>query len=155
VLDYKTGVVDSLKQLRNVRMRGSFDGVESLPFADFPVFLYTSQWDGTPTMVIAAALASIPIVASQVGGVGDIVTNERGYPVADIENISFYVARINEALNDPACAEAKAGAAREYVCSEHSDVVFTQVLAAIPGYMPFCCANFQSPTSGDIESCVA
>lgn len=155
VLDYKTGVVDRLKQLRNVRMLGGFDGVESLPFADFPVFLYTSQWDGTPTMVIAAALASIPIVASQVGGVGDIVTNERGYPVADIENVSFYVARINEALNDPACAEAKAAAAREYVRREHSDAVFIQALAEIPGYMPFSGANLQSPTSGDIESCVA
>lgn len=136
VLDYKTGVVDGLRKLKNVRMLGGFDGVEYLPFSAFPVFLYTSQWDGTPTMVIAAALASIPIVASRVGGVGDIVTEEQGYPVADIDNVALYVARINEVLADPAQAETKAAAARDYVKSEHSEAAFAQALAVIPGYMP-------------------
>ena len=136
VLDYKTGVVDELRRLKSVRMLGGFDGGESLPFASFPVFLYTSQWDGTPTMVIAAALASIPIVASRVGGVGDIVTEARGYPVAGIESAALYVARIKEALSDPTQAEAKAAAARVYVMDEHSDSAFFKALAAIPGYMP-------------------
>lgn len=136
VLDYKAGVVDSLRRLKNVRMLGGFDGVERVPFATFPVFLYTSQWDGTPTMVIAAALASIPVVASCVGGVGDIVTETRGYPVSDIESVALYVARILEVLGDPILAEAKAAAAREYVMSEHSDKAFIQALATTTGYMP-------------------
>lgn len=152
VLNYKTGVVDSLRQLKNVHMLGNFDGVESLPFSDFPVFLYTSQWDGTPTMAIAAALASIPIVASCVGGVGDIVTEARGYPVADIENVALYVARINEALDDPTNAEAKASLAREYAKSEHSDAIFVQALAATPGYMPVE-ASGTDTVAGCFESC--
>ncbi len=154
VLDYKTSVVDSLRQLKNVRMLGGFDGVESLPFGAFSAFLYTSQWDGTPTMVIAAALASIPIVASRVGGVGDIVTEERGYPIADIDNVALYVARINEALGDPVGAESKAARAREYVKSEHSEASFAQAIAAIPGYMP-AAAGDPGAISGDVESCAA
>lgn len=136
VLDYKTGVIASLQKLKNVHMLGSFDGVENLPFEDFPVFLYTSQWDGTPTMVIAAALNSIPIVASCVGGVGDIVTEARGYPVVSIEDVALYVERINEVLNNQVGAEEKAAAAREYVRSEHSDATFTHTLSAVSGYMP-------------------
>ena len=154
VLDYKTGVVGSLQKLKNVRMLGSFDGVESLPFADFPVFLYTSQWDGTPTMVIAAALACIPIVASCVGGVGDIVTEARGYPVADIENVALYVARINEALDNQMNAEAKAAAAREYVKCEHSDAAFACAIAATHGYMP-ADAGSRGITTGGLEPCSA
>ena len=154
VLDYKTGVVGSLQKLKNVRMLGSFDGVESLPFADFPVFLYTSQWDGTPTMVIAAALACIPIVASCVGGVGDIVTEARGYPVADIENVALYVARINEALDNQMIAEAKAAAAREYVKCEHSDAAFACAIAATHGYMP-ADAGSRGITTGGLEQCSA
>ncbi|MDH1683278.1 glycosyltransferase [Pseudomonas chengduensis] len=149
VLDYKTGVVGSLQKLKNVRMLGSFDGVERLPFADFPVFLYTSQWDGTPTMIIAAALASIPIVASCVGGVGDIVTEARGYPVTDTENVALYVARINEALDNQMSAEEKAAAAREYVKCEHSDAAFTHALATIQGYMP------RGTTTEGLEPCSA
>lgn len=150
VLEYKTGVVDRLRQLKNVRLLGGFDGVESLPFAAFPVFLYTSQWDGTPTMVIAAALASIPIVASRVGGVGDIVTEARGYPVADIESVALYVQRINEALCNSECAELKAAAAREYVFNEHSDEAFFKVLTMIPDYMPTAIIS-QGVISRDIE----
>jgi glycosyltransferase involved in cell wall biosynthesis len=134
-------------------MLGGFDGVERLPFGEFPLFLYTSQWDGTPTMVIGAALAAIPIVASQVGGVGDIVTEERGYPVSDIENVADYVARINEVLGDPVGAEAKATSAREYVKREHSYAVFAQTLAAIPGYAPMWIGG-PTVTSGENESCV-
>ena len=136
VLDDKTGIGGQLRKLRNVRMLGGFDGVESLPFAAFPIFLYTSQWDGTPTMIIAAALASIPIVASRVGGVGDIVTETRGYPVSEIENVTLYVERIREALDNPQQAEEKALAACEYVRAEHSDEVFSQALLEMAGYMP-------------------
>lgn len=151
-LDYKTGVVDSLNQLKNVHMLGVFDGLESLPYAEFPAFLYTSQWDGTPTMIIAAALASIPIVASSVGGVSDIVTEGRGYPVSDINNVALYVARINEVLGDPVNAEAKAVAAREYVKNEHSDAIFAQTLAAIPFYMS-ADVNCQGTVFGGLKSC--
>jgi glycosyltransferase involved in cell wall biosynthesis len=136
VLGYKTDVLDCLRRLKNVYMLGGFDGVESLPFAAFPVFLYTSQWDGTPTMVIAAAHASIPIVASRVGGVGDIVTESTGYPISDIESVPLYVSRLIEALSNPAKAEEKAAAARKYVISEHSEAAFAQMLTATPGYMP-------------------
>jgi glycosyltransferase involved in cell wall biosynthesis len=135
-LDEKTGVVVSLRRTKNVLMLGNFDGVENLPFADFPLFLYTSQWDGTPTMIIAAALASIPIVASSVGGVGDIVTEARGYPVADIESVELYVSRINEVFGDPVQAAAKVVDARDYVMSEHSDISFTSALMIVQGYMP-------------------
>lgn len=154
VLDYKTGVIDRLGRLKNVRMLGGFDGAESLPFAEFPVFLYTSQWDGTPNIVVAAALASIPIVASCVGGVGDIVSNERGYPVADIECVELYVARINEALADPIQAETKASAAREYVKINHSDAAFVKALSAIPGYMP-AAVRHEDGLPAEVESCVA
>lgn len=136
VLDYKTSVVDSLRKLKNVRMLGAFDGVESLDFASFPLFLYTSEWDGTPTMVIAAALASIPVVASSVGGVGDIVSEERGFPILEIENIDSYVSRIREVLDNPPLAESKAVLARHYVMTEHSDDSFIESLMNTPGYMP-------------------
>lgn len=136
VLGSKEGSADSLKKQKNVRMLGCFDGVESLPFSEFPVFLYTSQWDGTPTMVIAAALASIPIVASGVGGVVDIVTDARGYPVTNVESIESYVELIREVLANPMAAEARGALAREYVRSEHSDTAFANALINVPGYMP-------------------
>lgn len=134
VLDSNNDSLNKLEQLKNVVMKGHFDGVERLPFNDFPVFLYTSQWDGTPTMVIAAALASIPVVASCVGGVGDIINEKTGFPVRDIEDISLYAKAIRYALENPSEAERLALAAKQYVESEHTQAAFELALLNTEGY---------------------
>lgn len=134
VLESNNDALIKLEQLDNVMMQGHFDGVESLPFNDFPVFLYTSQWDGTPTMIIAAALASIPVVASCVGGVGDIINEKTGFPVRDIEDISLYAKAIRYALENPSEAERLALAARKYVQSEHTQTMFELAVFNTEGY---------------------
>lgn len=149
-LDKNFSDAKKLATLPNVRMLGGFDGVESIPFDAYSIFLYTSQWDGTPTMVIAAALTSIPIVASRVGGVGDIVNEERGYPVDDIENVELYIKRIGEALDDPLLAELKGKAAREYVIEKHSAAAFSKALNSIPHYM-LTLATSKIVTTGSLE----
>jgi glycosyltransferase involved in cell wall biosynthesis len=128
VLESNSDALNRLEQLENVVMKGHFDGVESLPFNDFPVFLYTSQWDGTPTIVIAAALAAIPIVASCVGGVGDLINEKTGFPIRDIEDVSLYAAAIRYVLEHPAEAESLAFAAKKYVESEHTQAAFELAL---------------------------
>jgi glycosyltransferase involved in cell wall biosynthesis len=135
LLDSDKHLVQQLAGLQNLRMTGPFDGVEALPFAEFSVYLYTSQWDGTPTIVIAAALASIPIVASCVGGVGDIITEHTGFPVKNVEDIAAYVRGIEEALRDPTDAETRAMAARRLIQNEYTLARFEAGLAGCEGYM--------------------
>jgi|WetSurSiteA1Bulk_404760.scaffolds.fasta_scaffold00392_2 glycosyltransferase involved in cell wall biosynthesis len=134
VLQSNNTAINTLEQLENVVMKGHFDGVENLPFNEFSVFLYTSQWDGTPTIVIAAALASIPIVASCVGGVGDIINEKTGFPIRDIEDVSLYVKTIQYALENPSEAENLALAAKKYVESEHAQATFELNLFNTEGY---------------------
>lgn len=136
VLESLDKVISELKTLKNIVMEGAFDGVESLPFNEFPVFLYTSQWDGTPTIVIAAASASIPIVASCVGGVNDIVKESTGFPVRDIENVAEYVNNLHYVLENFHEAEMRAVAAMKYVENEHSQSEFEFSLLNTEGY--FC-----------------
>jgi glycosyltransferase involved in cell wall biosynthesis len=138
-------VVQRLAKLRNLRMMGPFNGVEALPFQEFPLFLYTSQWDGTPTIVIAAALASIPIVASCVGGVGDIVSTETGFPVYDVEDIEEYIRSIRQVFADGAVAESRAIAARQLVQTEYTVEGFESGLARCFGYMSSICDHAKLP----------
>jgi glycosyltransferase involved in cell wall biosynthesis len=129
--------VAELKQLQNVVMKGTYEGVgaEKVPFNDFSVFLYTSQWDGTPTIIIAAAFASIPVVASCVGGVGDIVNEKTGFPIHDIENVSLYVNAIRYVLDNPEEAENMASVAKKYIENEHSQTTFELNLLNTEGYL--------------------
>lgn len=145
LLESPKNVISQLKKQKNVDMKGSFNGVEALGFEDYALFLYTSQWDGIPTMVIAAALAGIPVVASAVGGVGEVISGDRGYPVADYENSDKYVEAVRMILSDRKTAEAKAGKALEYVMTVHTEDRFGGELLNTPGYV----APSQKQPSGE------
>ena len=135
VLDAKNDTVVGLRNQENVHMKGEVDGVEALPFSEFSLYLYTSQWDGTPTLVIAASLSSIPIVASSVGGISDLITEERGFPVSNIEDISAYVLAIETVFSDQKAAELKAVCAKIYVQKNHSESTFYHSLEDVRHYL--------------------
>jgi glycosyltransferase involved in cell wall biosynthesis len=135
----KKGASSLLRKLggqENIHLMGEFDGSDTLPFDEFPAYLYTSQWDGLPNLILHAAASSIPIVASCVGGVGDVVTEERGFPIYETENISEYVSRLLFALDNPLIAEARAIKAQEYVMQNHTWEQFSESLQSVPGYLP-------------------
>lgn len=125
-LTYEKNAIEGLKKLENVKLMGPFSGAESLNFSVYSAFLYTSSYDGMPNIIIAAAFSSIPIIASIVGGIGELITEETGYPVKNIENIEEYVKAIRQALDNPLDAENRAKKAREYVLLKHDGKLFCQ-----------------------------
>ena len=135
LLESQKEIVEDLKKQENIEMKGSFNGVESLPFNTHSIFLYTSQWDGIPTIIIAAALSGIPIVASNVGGVGEVVTLERGYCITDYENIQLYVEAIRNIFDNYQKAKNKAINSQIYVQKEHTIDKFCQDLLDTDGYI--------------------
>lgn len=135
LLESPQEIVNELKELSNVEMKGSFNGVEELPFDTYSAFLYTSQWDGIPTIIISAALSGIPIVASNVGGVGEVIDETRGYPINDIENIDEYIKAIQLVLNNENDSLLKAIKAQEYVNENHTEKVFSDKLEKTINYI--------------------
>ena len=133
-IDAMRDVVIALKKLENVKMMGVYNGAESLPFSSHDVFLYTSQWDGMPNMILEAISAGIPVVASCVGGVSDAINEKTGFLIRDIEDVSLYVKAIRYALENPSEAERLALAARKYVETEHTLAVFESGLFSSEGY---------------------
>jgi glycosyltransferase involved in cell wall biosynthesis len=136
VLGQGSDVVGALRSEANVKLMGRFEGAEALPFDDFPVYLYTSGWDGTPFMVLAAAASAIPTVASAVGGVVDVLGDERGYLVTELHDPAAYVNALRAALASPGDSQKRGSAAREYVKNRHSNAAFLQSLADEPEYLP-------------------
>jgi len=136
VLGKGADVVAALRAEPNIKLMGHFEGAENVPFDEFPVYLYTSAWDGTPFMVLAAAAFAIPTVASAVGGVVDVLGEERGYLVSEIDNPSAYVNALRGALAGNGESQRRGDAARKYVKSRHSDAAFLNSLAAEAEYLP-------------------
>lgn len=134
-LDAPNKIVSRLAKLLNVKILGAYDGPESLPFGSHRLFLYTSQWDGMPNMVLEAMSAGIPLVCSVVGGIRETLNEKRGFPIDEIENIDAYVRAIRYVLDHPDEAEKRAVLAKQYVRTEHTQSKFEAGLTAVNGYL--------------------
>jgi len=98
----------------NIRFMGTYTSIDDLPIASCDLFLYTSGWDGLPIILIDVASRGIPIVASAVGGVGDLVTSDTGWPVDDYANPDAYCDAINNLLADYSHALEKGQRGRQH-----------------------------------------
>lgn len=80
-----------------VTYKGEFSGISSLPTEAYDVFLYTSQVDGLPNVLLEATAVGLPIVASDDGGVGEFVIDEKTGKLVAIDDIDGYISAL-EAL---------------------------------------------------------
>jgi len=85
----------------NIRLQGTYQDFEDLPVESCDFFLYTSQWDGLPTILIDAGARGVATVGSLVGGVSDVLDDTCGYPVADALDPRAYADEIRRMVADP------------------------------------------------------
>lgn len=80
--------------------KGAFNGIDTIPVNDYDIYLYTSEGDGMPNMLQEITAKGLPIVASNVGGIGEfIVTDKTGFLINDRNDIDAYVTAINKLTN--------------------------------------------------------
>jgi glycosyltransferase involved in cell wall biosynthesis len=82
-------------------------------------------------MLLEVAMTGVPVVASVVGGVGELVAEQDAWPVTDVEDPDAYVAALRSILADPAAARAKAAALRERVLAERTEEQYAEVAASL------------------------
>lgn len=81
-------------------------------FRAFDVFVLSSRTEGTPIVLFEAMAAEVPIVATRVGGVPDVVSPSEATLVASGDPAAL-AAAIRGVRADPDGAARRAGAARE------------------------------------------
>ena len=120
--DYPANV---LKGVSNLSYLGAYDGIDSLPTGDYDIFLYTTESDGLPNILLEMAAKGLPIVASNRGGVGEfVIDGQTGLLVDDYENASAYVAALERLTADPLAARTLAQAAQRLLQQRHSVEAF-------------------------------
>ena len=98
----------------NIRLMGTYADLDDLPLQTFDFFLYTSEWDGLPTILMDVGARGFPTVASRVGGVGDLIDEHSGWPVTEALHAEAYVTAIEEMCRQPAEVTRRAAAFRTH-----------------------------------------
>ena len=93
--------------------------------------LLCSAWEGLPTVLIESVSAGLPIVANDVGGVAEIVTEKSGYLVDKHAPAEAYCEAIRELISSSESAEARRNVAFKSVGEQHSQTAYTKRLQAI------------------------
>lgn len=119
----------------NVLAQGRYDHFSQLPLEEADLWLYTSAWDGVPSLLLEVATTGVPIVGSRVGGTGEVLVPGESWPVAEDEGAPAYVSAIREVLDDPGAARRRALQLRDRLLQERSEAAFAaQVLdVLLPG----------------------
>ena len=87
------------KGCKNINYKGFFDNISNLPIDEYDAYLYTSQTDGIPNILLEVSALGLPIVASKEGGVPDFIEDGISGRLVDIEDIDGYVDALMGVIN--------------------------------------------------------
>lgn len=115
----------------NVELNPPFSAYDDLPLTHCDGWLYTSEWDGLPTILIELGALGMPIVASAVGGVPELIDESTGWPVSEDAAVEDYVAAIRAMLSDRKERVDRAKALQARVIERHSMFNYSAMIQAI------------------------
>jgi glycosyltransferase involved in cell wall biosynthesis len=100
-------------------------------YGEADVLVLTSDWEGTPNVVLEAMASGLPVVATEVGGVGDLVEDGRtGFLVPRGDGDRLFSA-LHQLVSNPPLRRQMGQNGRARVLERHSIVSLPQQLAAL------------------------
>ena len=112
----------------NMRLHDPFKSYAELPLADADCWLYTSSWDGIPTILIELAAMGLPLVSSAVGGVPELLDDTTGWPLTETATAEDYANAIKAMLSDPLARVTRATALQARVRDRHDRAIYAQAV---------------------------
>ena len=127
--------INEFSTCSNIAYCGPFENFDALPLQDYAGFLYTSDYDGLPNVVLEAMANGLSVIAPDVGGIAEAVNADNGYIVKPSQNdgvyVDNYIRAIEDLFGDDEIRVAKSKAARQLIVDRHSMTAYLAQLDEI------------------------
>ena len=129
--DFKEEAPNWGLDLPNVFGCGGYLNVDDLPLERYALALFTSAFEGMPNLLLELGACAMPIVASAVGGVPELVQLSTGWAVDTSqgnleEQADKLVAAIQQVLSNPKEALSRGLALQKLVRKRHNPINYWQ-----------------------------
>ena len=122
---------DSVELPDNLVLNPAFERFDELPLRNSDGWLYTAAWDGLPNVLVEAGANGLPVVASAVDGIPELLDEDTGWPVTDTDDVQAYVNAIRAMLGDDAERIARAERLYRRVIDRHAGKLYRARLAEV------------------------
>ncbi|RZK30283.1 MAG: glycosyltransferase family 1 protein [Hymenobacter sp.] len=127
-------IYNELCAIKNIDLRGEFDGFSSISREDFELLLYTSGWDGLPNIILESFSAGLPVLASNVGGISEAYPNNSQFLISNAGDPSAYVLALRNILNSSTAVQNERERILRYCRAERTFDQFAQRIADVKNY---------------------
>ncbi|MFS6818067.1 glycosyltransferase [Synechococcus lacustris Tous-12m] len=117
--------------LPNVFGCGGYLNVDDLPLERYALVLFTSAFEGLPNLLLELGACAMPIVASAVGGIPELMQLSTGWAVDTSkgnieEQADKLVAAIQQVLSNPETALSRGLALQKLIRKRHNPINYWQ-----------------------------
>lgn len=99
--------LNKLRWQDNVECYGKYINFGSIVQPEFDAFLYTSESDGIPNVILEAMSFGYPVLAPNVGGIGEIVSEDTGFLIDNYEDYETYSDILKNLIGDKSILKHK------------------------------------------------
>ncbi len=124
--------LDKLKELKNVSYMGSYNDFSQISSQNYDLFLYTSNWDGLPNVILEAMATGLIVIAPDVGGIKEVIDNLKNGFIIDNDTsenqVSKYVDIFKRITNKEFDLSALRNSALAKIQNQHSCDTFGKAI---------------------------
>jgi glycosyltransferase involved in cell wall biosynthesis len=127
-------IYEALGKMKNVTLFGSYSGFDAIPTDNYALFLYTSQWDGMPNVVLEALASGLAVLAPDIGGIHEVIPADSGFLIGGFDDVQAYVEAIRRVTTNPQLIFAERDIRLKLLREQNSPEAFIASLAGMPLY---------------------
>lgn len=103
-----------------IRIMGPYDSLGNLPLENYHAMIYPALYAGLPNAIMEALGNGVPVVASDVGGIHELVDDQTGWLVRDYTNPEAFKATLKQMYKNRESISQKSRNAATIVDQKHS-----------------------------------